>query len=525
MISDNFVTGDNIYLSEMYNFFFEVLGMMSITHYGAVGDGITDNYGYLQVAIDDAHRRGLSFLYVPYGRYIYTGELLRIDDIIFMGNPHAHIVNIRTGTEIKIHQFGWYTSSTTSEIHRGEYIDLSGEVGDVVDLTPVVGENTAYFMTNVSAGDRYDIVGDYTYVRLDPDTNEIAYKHSGVASDYANRDYYDALSDGIFVISFQNTDTVSPQIYKVNNYVIRSGDTMTGPLAIGGSSTASGTYSFAQGEATASGNYSHAEGYQTTASNLTAHAEGFKTTASGNTSHAEGDQCVASGVTSHAENSHTTASGHRSHAEGWKTVSSNNNTHSEGYGTIAQGRSQHTEGELNIADTGTTEGSENRGTYIHIAGNGTFVDEETQNRSNAYTLDWSGNAWFAGNVFVGSTSGTNKDAGSKKLATEEYVNSHTGTGNVVCGTYTGSSSETTITAQGITEIKYAMIASSDEKLTATIIPNGDAIISRGENVTGVTEKVMAYHLSSVTISGNTITIGSTNMLNEDQSEYYYMIVG
>ena len=37
--------------------------------------------------------------------------------------------------------------------------------------------------------------------------------------------------------------------------------------------------------------------------------------------------------------------------------------------------------------------------------------------------DWNGNAWYAGDVYVGSTSGTNKDEGSKKLATEEYVNS------------------------------------------------------------------------------------------------------
>lgn len=57
------------------------------------------------------------------------------------------------------------------------------------------------------------------------------------------------------------------------------------------------------------------------------------------------------------------------------------------------------------------------GTYVNIIGNGT----STSNRSNAHTLDWSGNAWFAGDVYTGSTSGTNKDAGSKKLATEDYV--------------------------------------------------------------------------------------------------------
>jgi len=106
MISDNYLTGDNIFLRELQNFFFEVLGMMSITHYGAIGDGITDNYGPLQVAIDDANRRKLSYIYVPYGRYIYTGELINIGEIIFVGNPNAKIINIRTGVEIPIEQFG-----------------------------------------------------------------------------------------------------------------------------------------------------------------------------------------------------------------------------------------------------------------------------------------------------------------------------------------------------------------------------------------------------------------------------------
>jgi len=135
MISDNYVTGDNIYLRELQNFFFEVLGMMSITHYGAVGDGRVDNYGPLQVAIDDAHRRGLNFLYVPYGRFIYTGELINIGDLIFMGNPHAHIVNIRTGEEIEIHQFGEGISYTAGEgiTIEGNVISATGTT--VSDLT------------------------------------------------------------------------------------------------------------------------------------------------------------------------------------------------------------------------------------------------------------------------------------------------------------------------------------------------------------------------------------------------------
>ena len=137
MISDNYVTGDNIFLRELQNFFFEVLGMMSITHYGAVGDGRTDNYGPLQVAIDDANRRGLSYIYVPYGRYIYTGELINIGDIIFIGNPNAKIVNIRTGVEIPIEQFGAnFSPNRNSAITACVATDYT--LTDTMDAPPLV---------------------------------------------------------------------------------------------------------------------------------------------------------------------------------------------------------------------------------------------------------------------------------------------------------------------------------------------------------------------------------------------------
>lgn len=58
-----------------------------------------------------------------------------------------------------------------------------------------------------------------------------------------------------------------------------------------------------------------------------------------------------------------------------------------------------------------------RGEYVHVVGNGVAYNA----RSNAHTLDWEGNAWYQGDVYVGSTSGTDRDEGSKKLATEEYV--------------------------------------------------------------------------------------------------------
>lgn len=97
-----------------------------------------------------------------------------------------------------------------------------------------------------------------------------------------------------------------------------------------------------------------------------------------------------------------TASGNYSHAEGYQT-SAILAAHSEGYSTIASSAYQHVQGKYNISDPNNL--------YSHIVGNG----KNTSSRSNAHTLDWAGNAWFAGDVYVGSTSGSSKDSGSKKL--------------------------------------------------------------------------------------------------------------
>lgn len=136
----------------------------------------------------------------------------------------------------------------------------------------------------------------------------------------------------------------------------------------------------------------------------------------GRNAFAQGNITKASGNHSHAEGSGTMATALMSHAEGVATIASGYASHTEGTGTIANHDSQHAQGQFNIADNSTAD-STSRGNYAHIIGNGTSDTD----RSNAHTLDWSGNAWFAGDVYVGSTSGTNKDNGSKKLATIDDV--------------------------------------------------------------------------------------------------------
>ena len=187
----------------------------------------------------------------------------------------------------------------------------------------------------------------------------------------------------------------------------------------------------------------HVEGVQCIASGYWSHAEGEMTRVTSYASHAEGSYTkmpdgttrygTASGYASHIEGGGCHAQGSCSHSEGLATTTKGNYSHSEGKYTIASSPAQHVEGAGNIEDTEST--------YIHIAGNGDFGAP-----SNAHTLDWDGNAWFSGDVYTGSTSGINKDAGSKKLATEEYVNNILQSLNYETWTFTLSDG-TTVTKQ------------------------------------------------------------------------------
>lgn len=154
-----------------------------------------------------------------------------------------------------------------------------------------------------------------------------------------------------------------------------------------------GEYSHAEGYSTkAYGNYSHAEGLSTQADGYYSHAEGYGSKANKTASHAEGYDTTANGYASHAEGYNTTANGSSSHAEGRYTTANGDYSHAEGYRTIASSDYQHVQGMFNIEDVDNT--------YAHIVGNG----ENDYSRSNVHTLDWDGNAWFAGTIKLGGTS-------------------------------------------------------------------------------------------------------------------------
>lgn len=161
-----------------------------------------------------------------------------------------------------------------------------------------------------------------------------------------------------------------------------------------------GAYSMAQG---VRGNYGYGAYRDVIASGHASHAEGGGTNATGHYSHAEGYLTTASGSGAHAEGSWTTASGSEiesgterglgsAHAEGFGSAANGQASHAGGYYTIADGAYQTAIGKYNVAQ-GTKFSTESTD-QCFIVGNGTGASR----RSNALTLDWSGNMTIAGTL-------------------------------------------------------------------------------------------------------------------------------
>lgn len=213
-----------------------------------------------------------------------------------------------------------------------------------------------------------------------------------------------------------------------------------------------GSYTIAgQKSGTTLGTKATAEGKSTTASGRASHAEGGATTASGNDSHAEGESTTASGEASHAEGYDTVASGVYSHAEGFYTMASGDLAHAEGEGTTAKHKSQHVFGEYNVLDTEGTAST--HGAYVEIVGNGTSASH----RSNARTLDWSGNEKLAGKLTLGAAPSAAMDA-----ATKQYVDDNVSTKSTVAANPALDGTEAALTALQIDDTKYKLDGGSDK---------------------------------------------------------------
>ena len=178
--------------------------------------------------------------------------------------------------------------------------------------------------------------------------------------------------------------------------------------AEGMSNTVTADFGHAEGQSnTVSAQAGHAEGYDNTVTGAKAHAEGQMNTAGGEDSHVEGYNTKTLNYADHAEGHSTVANGlgYPAHAEGQGSQANNKFAHAQNEFTLANGESQTALGKWNVADE----------TSAVIVGNGTASDA----RSNAYTLDWSGNVVLAGTVKANGTIAD--DSNDSTLATTKFV--------------------------------------------------------------------------------------------------------
>lgn len=265
---------------------------------------------------------------------------------------------------------------------------------------------------------------------ISDDDNKVAVSFSlrdTVADDEGNITYTYGIKSGL-----SGNEWLATENYVDNKIPSSSIKNLLDGIATG---SLRGVGSVAEDSAYKLGKYSLAEGQDTRASGLAAHAEGYSTVASNEYAHAEGMMTIASGWQSHAEGEHTYAEGQASHAEGLYTQ--------------AKAKCQHVQGRYNITDG--TDNQSDYGSYAHIVGNGT----SNNNRSNAHTLDWNGNAWFAGDV-QSETGGKLSEKTDKSTSVSVTLTST----NWSSGVYTYSNSA--ITATNIIELYPASTITSTQ---------------------------------------------------------------
>jgi hypothetical protein len=201
-----------------------------------------------------------------------------------------------------------------------------------------------------------------------------------------------------YISSFETVSTVQ------DDMLIDAWNNSKFALAKGNYSHVEGTNNLGLGDA------SHVEGSNNLTQGGASHAEGTNTKAIGAQSHAEGYNTQALDAQAHAEGNGTIAKSKRSHAEGGWTQANATNAHAEGFYTYAVADSQHVQGRYNKSDA----------SMAHIVGNGTGDSEDE--RSNAHTLDWSGNAWYAGDVEATSVTVNTVTAANKVITTDVIAN-------------------------------------------------------------------------------------------------------
>lgn len=195
-------------------------------------------------------------------------------------------------------------------------------------------------------------------------------------------------------------------------------------------------------------------------------------------------------VAAHAEGINTRAyiSGH---AEGIRTNAKGYASHAEGYYTSAEGDYQHVQGTYNTPDT----------TSAFIIGNG----EDEQNRSNAMTVDWDGNAWFS----KGISTGAGKNALFQTMsATKDGT-------FTIKGNYTGANN-----AEGINYLisnGYGVRDTSTNGVIINSVADGKSSACLNGKSRAANDRTFVANSSNIACGKNAVAMGNYNISSGDTS--------
>lgn len=120
-------------LDELKNLFFYTFGIVPLQNYNVIGDGITDNRLKIQQAIYDAIEVGARYIFVPKGKYFYSAQLFKTNEVVFIGN------NVDSNIEgVKIEQFPQFTPVGAIIINASltipeNYLECNGQTVNSAD--------------------------------------------------------------------------------------------------------------------------------------------------------------------------------------------------------------------------------------------------------------------------------------------------------------------------------------------------------------------------------------------------------
>ena len=323
------------------------------------------------------------------GRHIVQN----VDGIIFINDIGNEIFSVRAYEKTPINV------SENRKINYKQYYNSATGTLSIINGTPISSITLlVYYPDKTSPASSawtesfsftYGTSASFTHTPTNNTNIRIDVAYDGNILFYIK--FYDCRDLGIVMTGSYNARLDYSKYSEGNPYYTLGTRTANGAI---------GEFSYSEGVNNTSAGYaSHAEGQNTTATNgIAAHSEGYYTNAYADGAHAEGWYTIATGYYSHAEGYWTKASNTSAHAEGSSTVAAGYDSHAGGTGTVATAY-QTAIGQYNIATYNENTETPHDGHWTttnaaFVIGNGS----SDTNRSDAFTVDYSGNVWAAGGV-------------------------------------------------------------------------------------------------------------------------------